>query len=117
MATGRHDGMQPPRAVWRCRQPAGRRKPRTLNSQSGEGGRARLVVLAAEVGGRWSKEAADFLRAMARTAYVRRWSAILACSLARTLSVSMLERRPVLGKAACPGLQCCVLGVVSSVKK
>ena len=33
---------------------ARRRKERTYPELSGEGGRARLVVLAAEVGGRWS---------------------------------------------------------------
>ena len=33
---------------------------------SGDGGRARLVVLAAEVGGRWSSETAEFLCALAK---------------------------------------------------
>ena len=62
-------------------------------------GRARL---AAEVGGRWSQETADFLNAMAkakaeehprilqgrvRDACVRRWSALLACCSARSLAV------------------------------
>ena len=37
---------------------ARRRKERTYPELSGEGGRARLVVLAAEVGGRWSEETA-----------------------------------------------------------
>ena len=32
----------------------------------GEGGRARLVVLAAEVGGRWSKETVTFFTALAK---------------------------------------------------
>ena len=93
-------------------QAARRAKETTYPELSGEGGRARLVVLAAEVGGRWSQETADFLNAMAktraqespqilqgrvRTALVTRWSAILACSLARSLSLSLLERRPVPG--------------------
>ena len=44
---------------------ARRRKERTYPELSGEGGRARLVVLAAEVGGRWSDETAKFLAALA----------------------------------------------------
>ena len=36
-----------------------------LNWQAGEGERARLVVLAGEVGGRWSAETASFLTALA----------------------------------------------------
>ena len=41
-------------------QRARRRKEATYPELSGEGGRARLVVLAAEVGGRWSVETAQF---------------------------------------------------------
>ena len=104
MATARHDGTQP--------QAVRRAKETTFPEFSSEEGRARLVVLAAEVGGRWSQETAEFLNAMAkiraqespqilqgrvRTACVRRWSAILACSLVRSFSVCLLERRPVLG--------------------
>ena len=37
------------------------RKERTYPELVGEGGRARLIVLGAEVGGRWSKETAEFL--------------------------------------------------------
>ena len=44
---------------------ARRRKERTYNELAGEGSRARLVVLGPEVGGRWSKETAEFLSAMA----------------------------------------------------
>ena len=47
-----------------CRLHGARRKPPTL--LAGEGGRARLVVLAAEVGGRWNAETAQFLTALAR---------------------------------------------------
>ena len=83
-------------------QAARRAKETTYPKLSGEGRRARLVVLAAEVGGRWSQETADILNAMAktraqespqilqgrvRTALVTRWSAILACSLARSFVV------------------------------
>ena len=93
-------------------QAAHRAKETTHPELSGEGGRVRLVVLAAEVGGRWSQETVDFPNALAkaraqespqilqgrvRTPYVRRWKVILACSLARSLSVSLLERRPVPG--------------------
>ena len=71
---------------------ARRRKERTYPELSGEGGRARLVVLATEVGGRWSDETAKFLanaKAQAspfilqnrvKAAYLRRWSAVFACS-------------------------------------
>ena len=77
-----------------------------------KGGRARLVVLAAEVGGRWSKETATFLIALAKAraesspfilqgrvkgALIHRWSAMLVCSAARAFAVSLLDRRPVPG--------------------
>ena len=82
---------------------------------SGEGGRARLVVLAAEVGGRWSAETAQFLTALAKvraqevplvlqgraeSAWVRRWSAILACTATRAFAMSLSDRRPVSGSDA-----------------
>ena len=72
---------------------ARRLKESTYPELSGEGGRARLVVLAAEVGGRWSEETAQFLRALAKAhaqtaplilqnrvkaAWLRRWSNVLA---------------------------------------
>ena len=76
---------------------ARRRKEATYPELSGESGRARLVVLA-EVGGRWNSETAQFLTALgnararevplvfrAQAAWVRRWSAILACTTARAL--------------------------------
>ena len=59
---------------------------------AGDEGRARLVVLAAETGGRWSAETAQFLRCLAKAkaetapvlmqnrvkaAWLRRWSSIL----------------------------------------
>ena len=47
-------------------QAARRAKETTFPELSGEGGRPRLVVLAAEVGGRWSQETADFLNAKAK---------------------------------------------------
>ena len=44
---------------------ARRNKARTYPELSGGDGRARLVVLAAEVGGRWSEEVRKFLGALA----------------------------------------------------
>ena len=91
---------------------ARRRKERTYPELSGEGGRARLVVLAAEVGGRWSTETAQFLSSLANAraqseptilrgrtaaAWNRRWSAMLACSAARAFAVSHLDRRSTPG--------------------
>ena len=75
---------------------ARQRKERTYPELSGEGGRATLVVLAAEVGGRWSTEARDFLVALAaaktreapllleslvKAAWFVRWSCMLACTV------------------------------------
>ena len=72
------------------------------------GGRARLVVLGCEIGGRWSDEARDFvsqlakaksrreppqLRLSVRHAWFRRWSTLLACSTARSFALSLLEHR------------------------
>ena len=45
---------------------ARRRKELRYPELTGEQGRARLVVLACETGGRWSEEAQDFLRQLAR---------------------------------------------------
>ena len=66
------------------------------------------MVLAAEVGRRSSNETAQFLSALAearsqsvplilqgraKAAWLRRWSAMLACSAARAFAVSLLDRR------------------------
>ena len=45
---------------------AGIDAPEWCDVDSGEQGRARLVVLARETGGRWSEEAQDFLMQLAR---------------------------------------------------
>ena len=89
---------------------ARRRKERTYPELTGEAGRARLVVLAAEVGGRWSEETAQFLRGLAKAradsvppllqgrvkaAWLRRWNSLLACSATRAFAESLLETRPV----------------------
>ena len=91
---------------------ARRRKERTYPELSGAHGRAKLVVLAAEVGGRWSLEAQTFLRLLvraktrslpevlrvrARQAWLFRWSSLLACSAARAYASSLLELH------GCPG--------------
>ena len=59
----RHDGTARPGAA-ECDgvalTQARRQKERTYPELVGEGGRARLVVFAAEVGGRWSEETLGF---------------------------------------------------------
>ena len=82
---------------------AHRRKERTYPELVGAGGRARLVILAGEVGGRWSPETAHFLRALGdvpsilqasvEVAWFRRWSNILSCAAARAFADSLLEVR------------------------
>ena len=82
------------------------RKERTYPELAGEGGRARLVVLPDEVGGRWSSETQDFLCALAkakaqsappllqskvRSAWLRRWCRILACTAAKAFASSLLD--------------------------
>ena len=91
---------------------AHRLKHRTYLELSGSQGRARLVVLAAKVGGRWSEEAQSFvsqlarakvrsfprvLRGRARQAWQHRWSAVLSCATARAFALSLLDRRAALG--------------------
>jgi len=86
---------------------ARRRKMRTYPELSGENRRARLVVLALEVGGRWSREACTFVRglALARAreepdllrkraalAWHRRYVSILAVAAQRSFGESLLER-------------------------
>ena len=73
------------------------------------------MVLAAEVGGRWLEETGQFLRSLAKArsesslfllqnrvnaAYIRRLSGILACTAARSLAVSGLQRRLTPGTGA-----------------
>ena len=87
---------------------ARRRKMRTYPELVGAGARARLVVLALEVGGRWSSEASNFVKLLARArarseplvvqrrmeqAWRLRWSAILACAAARSFAASLLGLR------------------------
>ena len=84
---------------------AARRKARTYPELVG-GRSARLVVLALELGGRWSPDAARFVHLLARAksrsappllkrsvqlAYQRRWAALLAFAAQRAYGLSLLE--------------------------
>ena len=91
-------------ALRHARRAKERTYPELCNS-----GRCRLVVLGIETGGRWSAEAVTFLRLLARcraqsapppplqsaciSAYVLRWSALLACAAARAFASSLLSYR------------------------
>ena len=83
-------------------------KERTYPEVAQAHGRARLVVVACEVGGRWSGEALTFLHLLAdakvrdepedfreaiKSAWMRRRKTLLACAAARAFALSLLERR------------------------
>ena len=85
---------------------ARRRKERTYPELVGPRSRARLVVLAGEVGGRWSGETSSFLRLLAAAkarpeppilqkraecAWRSQWAAILSCAAARAFDVPLLH--------------------------
>ena len=85
-----------------------RKKEQTYPELHGAGGKARHVVLAAEVGGRWSNETAQFLGELAafkastapeifrervRGAWFRRWRNILSCTGTKAFVLS-LDKRP-----------------------
>ena len=87
---------------------ARRRKERTYPELVRPGRRARLVVLAGDVAGRWSEEAVSFIRHLAKArarseptilrkraeqAWRMRWCCLLACAAARAFAASLLERR------------------------
>ena len=89
-------------------QVAQRRKERTYPELVGPRTRSRLVVLAGEVGGRWSSETCTFVRLLAiararsepsilRTrvelAWRLRWAALLACAAGRAFASSLLGLR------------------------
>ena len=84
-------------------QQARRAKERTYPEFS-RAARARLVIFAVEVGGRWSSEAAGFIRLLARararnrsasscaasiSAYTQRWSVLLSFAAARSFAASL----------------------------
>ena len=91
---------------------ARRRKELTYPKLVGPHSRARLVVLAGEVGGRWSAETMSFLgllakaRARSETLLLRRrveqarrirWGSMLACAAARAFAASLLDQRAPVG--------------------
>ena len=100
---------------------ARRRKERTYPELVRPGHRARLVVIAGEVAGRWSEEAASFLRHLAKArsrcepailqkraeqGWRLRWGSMLACAAARAFAQSLLERRvPGGGDGPTPSVQ------------
>ena len=87
---------------------ARRRKEGTYPELSGNQGRAKLIVLAGETGGRFSEETQTFIRLLARAktrsvpeplrtrarqSWAHRWGSLLACAAARALASSLLNRR------------------------
>ena len=87
-----------------CLAAARRRTERTYPEFVAPHSRCRLVVLATEVGGRWSTEALVFLRLLARAkarsephlmraraqqAWRLRWLSILGCASARAVAASL----------------------------
>ena len=85
------------------------RRERRCPELVGAEGRARLVVFLGEVGGRFSEEAAHFLRSLAsakvrgmsklvkrrvHAALMRRWCSMLGCTAARSYALSLLDRVP-----------------------
>ena len=85
---------------------ARRRKERTYPELAQYNGRVRLVVLALETGGRWSNEAIDFIKQLARAkaratpaalragtelAWYRRWINMLGCAAQRAFALSLLS--------------------------
>ena len=90
---------------------ARRRKERTCPELTGSG-RAKLVVIAGETGGRFSEETQTFLRllaqaktrsipkvlrARARQSWLHRWGSILSCAAARAFACSLLGLHGNLG--------------------
>ena len=99
-AARRHQRQYQGAALRLARRAKERTYPELMRSQ-----RCRLVVLALEVGGRWSPEASQFVRLLARcraravprplrpatiAAFTSRWSALLAFSAARAFGASLL---------------------------
>ena len=101
---------------------ARRKKTSTYPELSGECGRTRLVVLALEVGGRWSREAWSFVRNLARARareepellrkraeamWHKRFVGIMAVAAQRALGESLLERLSGTGvDGEIPSTQC-----------
>ena len=99
-------------ALKEARRAKERRYPELVDAE-----RCRLVVLGFEVAGRWSTEAADFLKLLARhkaqacprllrrstaALFFQRWSGMLACSVQRAYAASLLGE-PLAGHACVNG--------------
>ena len=82
------------------------RKERTYPELTARGGRARLIVLGVEVGGRWSTETRSFLSRLAHDrarserfllrkrveqAWRLRWGSLLSCAAAWAVAMSLLD--------------------------
>ena len=95
---------------------ARRRKERRYPELSGHNNRCRLVVLAGEVGGRWSDETRTFIRSLARfkerseppllrkrveQAWRLRWWSLLSCATARAFACSLVDLRVPGGADGC----------------
>ena len=111
----RRNGMARPRAAKEdgvVLEKARKKKETTYPELTGEYGRARLVVFAIEVGGRWSPETIRFihllaedrakqrpekLRKQAAAAWKRRWVNMISVGTQRAIANSLLERRRVSG--------------------
>ena len=111
----RRNGMARPNAAREegvALEVARRKKETTYPELSGENGRARMVVFGVEVGGRWSKEALQFVRMLAKDrakqeperlrvqaagAWQRRWSSILSVAALRATANTLLERKRLSG--------------------
>ena len=83
---------------------ARKRKKGRYPELCGTGGRTSMVVIAGEVGGRWSRETQTLVQCLApqgtvcdenplQVTYYRRWSSLLFCSAAKALAISLLEQR------------------------
>ena len=109
---GRARGREPGKALERAREAKEKRYSELVDAP-----RCRLVVLAFEVAGRWSDEAVDFLRLLARhkaqtcprllrrsagALYFQRWTGLLACAVQRAYAASLLGA-PLSGEACVNG--------------
>ena len=104
-----------------------RKNKETTYPELGQGnGRAHLVVIAGEVGGRWSSEtkrwssetknflwclacekalsASSVFRGSARAAWYRRWSCLLACAAAKAFASSLVGKRGSPGAGNVPSV-------------
>lgn len=114
----RRDGRPQPRAAQEdeAQLLVARRRKEAKYAELLRSRRCRLVVLGIEVGGRWSDEALDFVRLLAKSkaraspailrrsaqaAWANRWTGLLAVAASRALACSLLEL-PV-DEAGCNG--------------